>query len=317
MDYGKAAYAIIADLTRTKAENATFLDIGWLNGFSVLTTDQIAAEAGNLKKHNIHHVMMDCGRLNDAGNFDRTVPAEEMAYSQTELIKWITTTRSVYPEAKLIGMVNRRNWRVSTRPVGFSLPAFMSGLNAEIETLLSLGLDGIHIDFEAQNQNDADILTVFDYLRARSLKGNRYVSYSAAPDVNWLSDAFLQELGTRINYINPMIYDQMNNGAPTAPEYTDVVRRCINYFANGIKGTGCKLVPILPSYGNNGDHDYTVENMDTALDGLEAAVSQGAQVDGVSIWWWPTYIGDVPTALPPANHLADQVNYLSRWGLTN
>src|SRR5206468_10363882 len=135
MDYGKAAYALIAEVTKPKAENSAFLDIAWFNGFTVKTTDQITAEVKNLKKHNIHHILMDCGQLDDTGHFDRVTTGESASYSDVELDKWISTTRAVYPEAKLIGMVNRRNWRVSSRPVGFDLNVFMAGLDEEIATL--------------------------------------------------------------------------------------------------------------------------------------------------------------------------------------
>jgi hypothetical protein len=203
---------------------------------------------------------------------------------------------------------------LNDRPAGFNIHTFKANVDTEIKKLFTYGMDGFHLDLEGFNANDNDLITLLTYLRSNSLMGNKNVSISTTQEGLLWSKDYIASLAPLINEMNPMIYDLWFDPVQTSQAYMDRVRTVLMRYTEGMKDTDCKLAPILPAYSASGDHHTDIENVVNALEGTRIAIQQGANVNGVAIFFWSQFAGYAPEAnYPKANWYKDQVAYFNSW----
>lgn len=294
--------------------NAAFLDLYWVNKTIDLSDDDMAKLVNDIGMYGITHQFLDLGKLNDQGHFKYDHEFEELnAFDRDTLKRWIKITRTTDKNQKIIGTVNYGFWKFNRRVTGFNPDVFTKNMNMMINDVLSLGLDGIHLDIEGFNAGDEELIEMLKYLRSDSLHGIEHVSISATHEPLLWDRAYIRRLTEYVSEINPMIYDLYHGGATSTEAYIDIFRKTIHSYSEAIKGTGCRLVPYIPSYASTNDHRSDIETMEAALQGANTAIKQGAKIDGMALFWFPQFAGYYPDHYSKSQYQKDQVAFMRDW----
>jgi hypothetical protein len=154
---------------------------------------------------------------------------------------------------------------------------------AGVETVLSLGVGGVSLDFEPYptSRGFLTLLGEIDSLFARRGFGGRLAVTAPASVGRW-SPQYLREVTSLLGQVDPLFYDSERN---TPASYEQWVREGLAYYSvNSAAAT--RLVPDLPSYGPNRWHDPSAENLATSTTAIEGALQEGSRVNGAGIFWW-------------------------------
>ncbi|MCW3033542.1 MAG: hypothetical protein JWM60_1887 [Solirubrobacterales bacterium] len=173
--------------------------------------------------------------------------------------------------------------KVKGKSLKLEEPSVRANILAAVETVISLGLGGLSLDFEPYPTSHAylELLGEIDALFARRGFTGRLAVVAPATAGRW-SPQYVKEITPLVGQINPLFYDSERK---TAPAYEQWVREGLAYYsANTASAT--RIVPDLPSYGPNRWHDPSAENLGTATTATEAALQEGSRVNGAGIWWW-------------------------------
>jgi hypothetical protein len=180
--------------------------------------------------------------------------------------------------------------KVKGKSLNLEEPGVRANILAGVETVISLGLGGLSLDFEPYPTSHAylELLGEIDALFARRGFTGRLAVVAPATVGRW-SPQYVKEITPLVGQINPLFYDSERK---TAASYEQWVREGLAYYsANTASAT--RIVPDLPSYGPNRWHDPTAENLGTATTAVEAALQQGSRVNGAGIfWWWGFYYNE-------------------------
>ena len=180
--------------------------------------------------------------------------------------------------------------KVKGKSLKLEEPSVRANILAAVETVISLGLGGLSLDFEPYPTSRAylDLLGEIDALFARRGFTGRLAVVAPASVGRW-SPQYLEEITPLVSQVDPLFYDSERK---TPAAYEQWVREGLAYYsANTASST--RIVPDLPSYGPNRWHDPTAENLDTATTAIEAALQEGSRVNGAGIfWWWGFYYNE-------------------------
>ncbi|WP_162463282.1 galactose-binding domain-containing protein [Paenibacillus psychroresistens] len=325
-------------------ENLAFLDSAWFA--TAQSAANITTYVNELAANKIKYQIADIGLLvNSSTSTNGTLPASGYA----GLATWIKNSKLTDPNQKIIIGLNYSNrfTRVSGVKVSnpnFGTATFNSNVNAIIHTLVNVGVqiggtgtfykaDGVHLDWEGFMTNDTTLLSTLQYLRNNALAGNAYYSistpadppYSGVTTYQW-TNTYIGQVAAIVNMMNPMMYDQMGWGSDvtTAATFKTFWTNEISRYSTAIGNTGpggvrSQLVPTMPSYemktAEDGVvyHNPAIESLLKAAEGINAAITGGANVYGAGIFWWSNFIGRNAAIYPSSKFTPDQTNWMSQW----
>ena len=180
--------------------------------------------------------------------------------------------------------------KVKGKSLNLEDPAVRANVVASAETVVSLGLGGLSLDFEPYPTSPGylTLLSEIDAAFARRGFDGRLAIVAPASVGRW-SPAYIEEITPLVGQLDPLFYDSERK---TAASYEQWVREGLAYYS-AHSAPGTRLIPDLPSYGPNKWHDPAVENLGTATSAIEGALSEGSRVNGAGIyWWWGFYFNE-------------------------
>jgi hypothetical protein len=334
-----------ACITNCHTNNAAFLNADWFA--YVQTPATIQTYVRELAAKKIKYQFADIGLLN---NTNTSTNGALSASNYAGLAQWIKLSKQTDPNQLIIIDLNysQRFTRVKGVKVAnpnFGNANFNINLNKLIHKLVNVGVqiggkglfyksDGVHLNIEGFMQNDTTLLRTLKYIRSNALIANTNFSMSTPADptfggtvkYQW-SSAYIAQVAAILNMINPMIYDHMGWGSDiyTTADYQKLWIDEITRYSKAIGkigpgGIASKLVPTLPAYALRVADDSTiyhnpaVENIQTALSGLNAAINlNSAVVHGAGIFWWSNFIGRNIPAYPAELFTTNQSDWMTMW----
>jgi hypothetical protein len=171
------------------------------------------------------------------------------------------------------------NGRVDRR-VDLDNPTTRANMLAGIATVVAMGVDGVHLDLEPYPTTPG-LLSLLDEIRAAHGAAVRISIVAPADTARW-NAAFIGEVSSRVDELDPLYYD---SGSTAVATYTAWVTSSLAFYSTHA-ATSAQIVPILPSYRRNRWHDPAIESIATATSALADALAAGSRVDGAGIWWW-------------------------------
>ncbi|MTI55604.1 carbohydrate binding domain-containing protein [Geosporobacter ferrireducens] len=323
-------------ILKPQINNGAFLPQDWFN--TVQAPDDIADYVKELKEQRIRYQFADIGVLYDDGTLEPK--------NYAGLGHWIYHSRQIDAEQEIILVVNY-NQRVLLNDFGdeasrnplFGTKRFNQNLNDIVDLLLNKGVlyeneyykaDGIHIDFEPFIPDDKLLLNTLAYLRKNALKENNHFSIAAPINYSDLKNwdaSFIKQVASVVNQINPMLYDLMGWDSPidNPQVYQELICSEIMRYSEAIgdigpNGQPARLMPWVPAYERRFIeetlviyHDPYIENIYGAVQGINKAIVDGANVYGAGIFWWPSFMGHYPSLYPKSYYLVDQSSWRKYW----
>ena len=180
--------------------------------------------------------------------------------------------------------------KVKGKSLNLEDPAVRANVVAASETVVSLGLGGLSLDFEPYptSRGYLTLLSEIDAAFARRGFTGRLAIVAPASVGRW-SPSYIEEITPLVGQLDPLFYDSERS---TAAAYEQWVREGLAYYS-AHSAAGTRLIPDLPSYGPNKWHDPAAENLGTATTAIEGALSEGSRVNGAGIfWWWGFYFNE-------------------------
>jgi hypothetical protein len=177
--------------------------------------------------------------------------------------------------------------KVKGKSLNLEEASVRANILAGVETVVSLGLGGLSLDFEPYPTSHAylELLGEIDALFARRGFTGRLAVVAPASVGRWPRQ-YVEEITPLVDQVDPLFYDSERRSASA---YEQWVREGLAYYSADT-AAATRIVPDLPSYGSNRWHDPTAENLGTATTAIEAALQEGSRVNGAGIfWWWGFY----------------------------
>ena len=252
--------------------NSMYLPHGY---FIIWKSDSfIRHEVLKLKELNVKYQYANLAMFNMNGH----IP--DVQYNQ--LAHWVRVSKVTDPNQLVIAHVNGHRdphvWNTNIH----SAMAYTC-----LNILHNTGVDGFHFDFEPP-RSDPEMGLFLE--KVRSVVGESVylsVAGSGAP-FRWSAD-HIRLVAKYVDAVCPMLYDN-SQAITTVSGYKAWVRDAVLYYQAVYKSpesrVGVEVHPILPAYQANNWHDPLVENMENAISGVMMALSKGARVDGIGVWWW-------------------------------
>jgi hypothetical protein len=171
------------------------------------------------------------------------------------------------------------NGRVDRR-LDLDDPTTRANMLAGIATVVAMGVGGVHLDLEPY-PTAPGLLSLLDEIRAAHGTAVRISIVAPADTARW-APAFVGEVSSRVDELDPLYYD---SGSTAATTYATWLTESLAFYTSHAAASA-QIVPILPSYRKNRWHDPAVENIAIATGAVSAALSAGSRVNGAGIWWW-------------------------------
>ena len=236
---------------------------GWIA--APKTTSQISDSVRALGGAGFNTQLHNLGSLDAAGG----MPAEQFS----GLSAWVATSRSVDPGQRIIA------WISGSESLHVDRPSTYDSIAGVVARLVEeFGVDGVLLDLEPFSADNPNLLSLLDRVRTRS--PHAWVGVDAPAD-GW-SPTFITSIGSLVDAVSPMLYDT-RLGDPVA--YAGLARASIDRYARALTGSTL-LVPSLPAYAASPFHDPSVENIATAVRGIQDAARSGSYIDGGAVYWW-------------------------------
>ena len=129
-------------------------------------------------------------------------------------------------------------------------------MEAGIERVLSMGVDGISLDLEPYPSSHGFVLLLEEIDAAFARRGfTGRLALTSPATAGRSSPAQMAEVTPLVSQIDPMFYDSERK---TVASYQQWVREGLAYYS-AHTAPGTRIVPDLPSYGPNKWHDPAVE----------------------------------------------------------
>ena len=205
--------------------------------------------------------------------------------------RWVSGTAAYNAEhGTSILAVGSFAGKVKGKSLNLEDPAVRANVVAAAETVVSLGLGGLSLDFEPYPTSSGylTLLSEIDAAFARRGFGGRLAIVAPASVGRW-SPAYVEAITPLVDQLDPLFYDSESK---TAAAYEQWVRAGLAYYS-AHSAAGTRLIPDLPSYGPNKWHEPAAENLGTATTAIEGALAEGSRVNGAGIfWWWGFYFNE-------------------------
>ncbi|HXD55963.1 MAG TPA: hypothetical protein VN618_14500 [Solirubrobacteraceae bacterium] len=204
---------------------------------------------------------------------------------------WVSGTTAYNAEhGTSILAVGSFSGKVKGKSLNLEDPAVRANVVAAAETVVSLGLGGLSLDFEPYptSRGYLTLLAEIDAMFARRGFAGRLAVAAPASVGRW-SPQYMEEITALLGQVDPLFYDSERK---TPASYEQWVREGLAYYS-AHTAPGTRIIPDLPSYGPNRWHDPTAENLGTATTAIEGALAEGSRVNGAGIyWWWGFYFDE-------------------------
>jgi hypothetical protein len=329
-----------------QANNTAYLNSYWFNGVEALTDTQMKDRVLQLQTYQIKYQLADIGILVSSTNsLNGTLPKE----GYTNLARWIKNSREADPNQKIIVTVNdgkRTVWKGGKKKgnPSFGNASYNTNLRAVADSLINKGIvyngvaykaDGIQFDFEGFLKDDQVLKATSQYVRA-ILPQTAIFSIAAPAHPSVWSDAYLKEMASIFNQLNPMMYDQLEPDywVNSAETYQQFWEKTIVRYAHAIADSShpeTMLNPTMPAYGERATdtgflyHDPRIENIYNASIGLQMARDQLATdrltkptlnpngVHGAGIFWWSSFIYEGVNPWDGHDYAQDRKWWIEEW----
>jgi hypothetical protein len=175
------------------------------------------------------------------------------------------------------------------RVLNLEKPATRANVVAAAEHLVSLGVDGVQLDFEPFPMSPGFIALLEELHAAFVRQGFAgRLSVVAPGNLATWSPSYLAAVSASLQQIDPTFYDSESSAAS---EYEQWLREGLAHYSAGVPSS-VRLIPVIPSYRKNPWHLPAVENIATATAAIEGALGEGSRVNGAGIWWWYGFYDD-------------------------
>lgn len=236
---------------------------GWIA--TPRTTTQISQSVRAIGATGFNTQIHNLGSLDAAGS----MAAEEFS----GLSAWVATSRAVEPGQRIIA------WISGSESLHVDRPRTYDSIAGVVARLVEeSGVDGVLLDLEPFSADNPNLLSLLE--RVRSQSPNAWVGIDAPAD-GW-SQRFITSVGCLVDAVSPMLYD--TRVGDTAA-YAALARGSIDRYARALTGSTL-LVPSLPAYAASSIHDPSVENIATAMSGIQDAARSGSRIEGAAVYWW-------------------------------
>ena len=141
------------------------------------------------------------------------------------------------------------------------------------------GVDGVNLDFEPFQADNQNYIDLFSTIR-QTVGSGAHLSVDTTANLTW-SGPFLNQVSTYFDWLMPMFYD---TGYKNAPSYQSWVIAGMHHHADNV-AANCEVYPIIPTHKKSRWHDPNAENICTAVDAIEQAITEGAHMYSLGVWW--------------------------------
>ena len=154
------------------------------------------------------------------------------------------------------------NGEVKTKKKGLDLdnPTIRANMIASIESVLPTGVLGVHLDLEPYPVSPGfiSLLEELDAMFARVGFHGRLSVVAPANTSRW-TPSHLKRVSELVAQIDPLYYDSEYE---TAAAYESWMVNSLAYYSANVS-PATRIVPVIPSYGENPWHFPNVENIET------------------------------------------------------
>ena len=306
---GAALLALLAALIRVPDNisdpacdltgNAAWIGVEWVN--EPPAPAAVSALSDDALRYGLNTLFVYTTYLREDGTFNPTYPHAQ---------EFLEMYREANPDTRLLAWVGVP--LANERPIGvhgwadLGDAATRSQITSLAEQLTAdSGFDGIHLNAETVQNNDASYLLLLDELREAlgpskmlSIAGSHWVpkAVNTLPvlhNFRWTSD-YYREVAARVNQIAVMTYDSV---MPHPALYRWWMRTETMGLHRTLRGTGVEwLLGISVSREDTVTHHPAAESLRAGLAGVCAGIRRGSTPDGIAVYaLWDFAEGDRDT----------------------
>lgn len=270
---------------KSRGRDAVWLGHAWVDGRR--NANDLDALSVRVRSGGIRDLFIHSGPLRDDGGLDPALhPGAAWA---------VQAIHSGIPGVRVQAWLGQR---VDPGRLDLSNPKVRGRVVEAARSMLSLGFDGVHYNFEPVSDGDTGLLELLDATRRMTLSRNAMLSMSAhhveplpgmsqVDDIlighaKWWSPRYLTEVASRVDQVAVMSYD---TALPSQRLYTGYVRRQTEVALDAVPESTDLLMGVPAYHDDTWAHRSTAETVTAAVRGIRLAIgSNRRQRFGVAIY---------------------------------